>query len=579
MPKLDWLNQLGDWNPQLQRELIGRLKPRNLILAGAISILGQFLLWVSFLMRISDPTTYLTSYKGSFSSDILYCTGFIRDGNRRQCLVDAAGNLIVDWQKWSLDLFLALSIIGIFGLLVAGTYLLIDDLAQEESRGTLNFIRLSPRSPQNILWGKILGVPSLLYVVALLAVPLHLWTGFAAHIPLIRILIFYGVLGMSCLFFYSLSLLFGLISSNVLTGFQAWLGSGVVLIFIFSGMAKPILGNASDWLNIFSPSTIFPYLISSTGIKPNVSFSSLNIEALHWFGLPVGMGLLGVTSLLVFNYGLWAYWSWQALQRRFSNPSKSIFSKQQSYLLVACFEVVAVGFAIISDHYRSSLENPGEYYRLPENFNLLLAYNLVLFLGLIITLTPQRQALLDWARYRKQKPSSRKGLLNSSLLRDLIWGEKSPAIVAIALNGAITSIILVPWIIVTTASSDKLAFLMALVLSLISILVYAATAQLVVFMQTQKQGLWIIGTLITVIILPPLVLTLLSVDSAKAPIWLFTVFAYKAIDNAGVFSIFLALLGQLSLLTLGSWQITRQIKKAGVSESRALFAPPKATNS
>jgi hypothetical protein len=220
----------------------------------------------------------------------------------------------------------------------------------------------------------------------------------------------------------------------------------------------------------------------------------------------------------------------------------------------------------------------GEKSGLVYHFQILLGYNFLLFFGLIIALTPQRQAAIDWAGYRKQKPSSRKGLLNSSLLRDLVWGEKSPAIVAIALNLAITAIILVPWIILSADNSEKLLVLMALVLSLSFILVCCAIAQLVAFMQTQKQGLWIMGTLTAVLILPPLALGLLSVDIVTSPtLWLFTVFAFAAIENAGAFNIFLALLGQLSVLTLCSWQITRQLKKVGVSNSIDLFAPPQAS--
>ncbi len=561
MLKLEWLNPLGDWNPQLLRELKGRLKPRNLILAGAISILGQFLLLMSFLLRVPRATLDSNLIEVLPTNDS-YCTGSINYSNDRTCLVDAAGDLLIDWQKWSLDLFLILSVIGIFGLLVAGTYLLIDNLAQEERRGTLNFIRLSPRSPQSILWGKILGVPILLYVVVLLAVPLHLWAGFSASIPLIRILSFYGVLGTSCLFFYSLSLLFGLISSGGLSGFEAWLGSGTVLGFLYSAVAKPIEGDPLDWLNIFSPALVLQYLITATGNEPTISFSHLEIQNLHWFNLPVGLGIVGVVSISVLNYSLWTYWSWQAMQRRFHNPGKSIFSKRQSYLLVACFEVVALGFAVF-----------GEKSQLIDHFYILLAYNFLLFFGLIIVLTPQRQSVQDWARYRKQKHFSRKGLLNSSLVQDLVWGEKSPAIVAIALNLAITAIILIPWILVTLDERDKLSSLMTLVLSLSLILVCAAISQLVVFTQTQKQGLWIMSILGTVIIAPPFMLVLLSIDPAKAPtLWLFTVFAVAAIKDAGVFSIFLALLGQLSVLTLCSWQITRQLKKAGESGSIGLFA-------
>ncbi len=473
--------------------------------------------------------------------------------------------MLVDWQRWSLDLFLVLSIISIFSLLVAGSYLLIDNLAYEESKGTLNFIRQSPRSPQSILWGKILGVPILLYVVAILALPLHLGAGFAAHIPLILILSFYSVLATSCVFFYSLSLLFGLISSSV-NGFQAWLGSGAVFLFIFICTNTRFLGNAFDWLSIFSPTVILHHLIVATGTNPTSLFSDLEILKLRWFDLPVGEGILSTLGLTLLNYSLWTYWSWQAMQRRFPNPSKTIFSKRQSYLLVACFEVVALSFAI-----------NGDRYSLTENFKVLLTYNFLLFFGLIITLTPQRQAVIDWVRYRKQKPSSRKGLINSSLLRDLAIGEKSPAIVAIALNAAITAIILVPWIVLSSNDNDKLLVLIALILSSSLILICAAISQLVALMRTKRQEFWIVGTLGAVIILPPLIIVLFFIDSVQVPtLLLFTVFALEAMENVGLFDVFIAMLGQLSLITLCSVQIKRQLKKAGASNSIGLFAPPKA---
>lgn len=571
MLKLDLFETLGDWNPQLLRELKGRLKPRNLILAIALSVLGQFLLWVYFLIRIPHPTADLAFYKGSFPSSHPYCTGFITYENDRKCLVDAAGDLLVDWQRWSLDLFLVLSIIGIFSLLVGGTYLLINNLVQEERKGTLNFIRQSPRSPQNVLWGKILGVPVLLYTVALLAVPLHLGAGLAANIPLVRILCFYGVLAFSCLSFYSFALLFSLISLGVLSRFQALFGSGIVFLVIFVGSRSEVIGNSVDWLKFFSPALILQYLISATGIRSTSLFLNLEIQQLQWFNLFVGTGMVGITGILVLNYSLWMYWSWQAIQRRFLSSSKTIFSKSQSYLLVACFEVMALGFATYGD----PIKTPEGFVSASlEDFRILLLLNYVLFFGLIIALTPQRQAVIDWARYRQQKLSSRKGLFSSSLLRDLLWGEKSPAIVAIALNLIITAIILVPWIVMSSHNDDKLLILMALVLNLSLIMVCAAISQLVALMHAKAQELWIIGTLATVIILPPFIFSFLP---TKITLSLFTILAVtNTVYVVNMSSIFLALLGQLSLIALCSVQITRQLKKAGASDSVALFAPSKA---
>jgi len=101
------------------------------------------------------------------------------------------------------------------------------------------------------LVGKLLGVPILLYLVAGLAVPLHVWSGLAAQIPLSLILSFYGVIVTSCLFFYSgtavwLSLLLaGRVSSLV----GQWHG------FNFPLERSSIYNqpHPTDWLILFLP--------------------------------------------------------------------------------------------------------------------------------------------------------------------------------------------------------------------------------------------------------------------------------------------------------------------------------------
>jgi hypothetical protein len=77
---------------------------------------------------------------------------------------------------------------------------------------------------------------------------------------------------------------------------------------------------------------------------------------------------------------------------------------------------------------------------------LLAFFNGVLFIGLIAVLAPQRQALQDWARYRREKVATGKGFWNRALVQDLLWGEKSPEILAIALNLAIAMTPFLVWI-------------------------------------------------------------------------------------------------------------------------------------
>jgi len=85
-------------------------------------------------------------------------------------------------------LFGSLSLIGILALLVA-RHLLISDFHGSVGIRSISFDFPSQAS---ILVGKLLGVPILLYLVAGLAVPLHVWSGLAAQIPLSLILSFWG---------------------------------------------------------------------------------------------------------------------------------------------------------------------------------------------------------------------------------------------------------------------------------------------------------------------------------------------------------------------------------------------------
>ena len=227
----NFMDKLGDYNPQLLREIKGRIKPRNIILTITISLISQFILLMGFLTSLPNPPQPDENLV-DFSNR--YCTGNIQYG-RPQCLLDKYDHVIINWESWSLDLFIWVSIIFTFSLLVMGTYLLINDLASEERRDTLNFLRLTPQTHQAIFTGKIMGVPILLYFAVFLAIPLHLWSGFAANIPFPLIVSFYGVLLAACICYYSAGLLFALISSW-LGGFQSWLASGTVLGFLALSM-------------------------------------------------------------------------------------------------------------------------------------------------------------------------------------------------------------------------------------------------------------------------------------------------------------------------------------------------------
>jgi len=72
---LNLVNQLGEWNPQLFREIKGRLKPRNILIAVAMSFLGQLLLLMAFAGKLPVVKDSMRLYNR-------YCTGSTEESPR-----------------------------------------------------------------------------------------------------------------------------------------------------------------------------------------------------------------------------------------------------------------------------------------------------------------------------------------------------------------------------------------------------------------------------------------------------------------------------------------------------------------
>ncbi|MGB3265315.1 MAG: hypothetical protein WBA89_15330 [Microcoleus sp.] len=547
---LNILDTIGNWNSQLFRELKGRLKIGKIAIASLLSICAQLLLFWTYRAQIPVPPPagqYTNPTYNKFCSSL--------DANNPICLRDVVGNFQINWQYWYLELFVYLSIFSAIALLVVGTYMLVSDLDKEERRGTLNFIRLSPQSAKTIFLGKILGVPILLYLAAIMAVPLHIYSGLAAQIPLHHILSFDIAMVASCALFYSGAMLFGL-TTSWLGGFQPWLASAAVLTFITTAFNMSSQRNAGDLITFLSPAAVLKYSVN--GViefrNSNLDWLVKNCENVKWFNLPIGNSFALSTILSLSICGVLTYWMWQGWQRRFPNPSITVLSKRQSYLLVFCCQPIILGFA---------LQSP----RGTDNITFVFLLNLLVFVALIAALTPERQALYDWARYRKQiVPSSHK-LWRRYPILDLIWSEKSPAIIAIALNFLISTLILTPLLL----RENNGWFGMIVCLNLIAI--YATVAQLFLFAKVRNQAVWAVCTVGGAIVLPPIILSMLSLTPEKAPlIWMSTVpFFGLGLDNTSGHIFFLSAIGQWSVLILLNLQLSRQLKIAGESASKALL--------
>ncbi len=624
------IDKIGDWNPQLLRELKGRLKIFPVAIALIISLLGQLILFLfqlkdfpgenyslvgqycslskSYIQQqdalsrqINTLYTAISNFKKTKASSTVSLVDLQTELNSANAKSKALNKYILenfcppnqlDIQLWWRDhleyIFLSLSVIFIFTLLVAGTYLLINNLANEERHGTLNFIRLSPQSEVNILTGKLLGVPILVYLVTLAAVPLHLYAGRSANIALSYIFSFYAVLAASCIFFYSAALLFGLVC-RWFNSFQPWLGSGSVLVFLIMTMmiassSGSSFNNSTAWFRLFSPFDVTNHLF------PNLFhiYNGLPLKKMQFFYLPIGTNVSSIVGFHLLSYSLCTYGIWQALKRCFRNPNTAVISKLQSYLLVAGLQVMMWGFTLqyVKNYCPPSLVNQASTClydvnsQIGENFIWLGFCNSVLLLGLIAILSPHRQAIQDWARYKHQ------GLWKKSLLKDLIFGEKSIALIAMGINVAIAIIPLIVWIAVAPILNvhhnpsllglgnnvHRIHVVFALALFITLMMIYATIAQLMLMMKTSKRSLWAIGTVTAAMFLPPMILQFLTIYPSKnATIWLFSSFPWAGVEYASTTTIFLALLGELSVLALLNFQLTRQVKLAGESATKALL--------
>lgn len=632
---LNLLDKIGNWNPQLFREIKGRLKGFNVLLSLAVSFVTQLIVFIyqigqypndkypmngdycnlsqgyqQQLISVSQLIEQVQQKINFYSGDKKYDIAIIQQLKTQLVSLQAEQkhlndtlykqfcpieqlNIEVWWQTHWQYIFLTLCVIFIYTLLVAGTYLLVNNLGQEERSGTLNFIRLSPQSEGSILIGKILGVPIVIYLMIFAAVPLHIVSGVSAKIALTSIFSFYIVLAASCFFFYSATILFGLInrSFNV---FQPWFASGIVMFFLMITMQMSSynqdLHNTATWLRLLSPFDMTKYLFPSL-MQAGISS---RIQDVQFFYLPLAKNSNNFLGLHLLNYGVWSYWIWQALKRRFRSYNATLISKTQSYLLVACCQIIFWGFTLqytnnYCPYYPRYQSNKCYYdlnYQISQNFSFLVAFNLILLLGLLVILSPHRQQIQDWARYRHQKAANSNDVKNTSWWRDLIWSDHSPGIIAIAINLVLVTLPVLIWIVIAPAlninhnnsidwvnSIGRMKAILGILLFITMMMIYTTIAQRMLLLKTPKRSFWAIGTIGLIMFTPPIILGTLNITpQTNSFLWLFSTFPWLGIEKSATTTVFFTFLADLTVLGLLNLHLTNQVKLAGESATKALLA-------
>ncbi len=469
-----WLDKLGDWNPQLLREIKGRLSWRSVLLTVALVTIVQVLLMMNYIQQL--PTEVATNFSSS------YCISPLNKYDPIRTWANCGGT---DWRRWWRDILNVQNYSIAFFIYLPAVYLLISDINQEIQRGTLNFLRLSPRSSQTLLLGKLLGVPSLTYLALVLVIPLHVLCGIMAGISPIFFLSYYSTFIVFGIVLLMGALLIGFsqrntgnkststaVSSSIFLGL---LIAGAIVIPLYMAWNNSVL-----WTPYLSPSS-----------PP---------DRLDWFSLTLNRNPT-VTHLFTFtNLAIVLVLLWQILQRAFQNPTATLISKRQSYILAPYFVLLIIGFRSISSSTNT-----------PYGGNIELVEYLVpwLFIGLIFALSTVRQTWFEWICYRKDSwPETESSSRIQRSRTDLILGEKSPGLTAIGLNLLMVSGIIMTALVFPsfgTPSIDTVRNWLGLILVIPLVINYALLVQWMLMLKTQKRSTWAIGSLFFTIGLPSIV--------------------------------------------------------------------------
>jgi hypothetical protein len=95
---INLLDQIGNWNPQLFREIKGRWKMGNMAIASAFSLGPQLLLFMYYRAQLPAALRNVDGAEPIYNRFcVLKTTTDTKPGSK--CLTDALGNLVIDWQN------------------------------------------------------------------------------------------------------------------------------------------------------------------------------------------------------------------------------------------------------------------------------------------------------------------------------------------------------------------------------------------------------------------------------------------------------------------------------------------------
>jgi hypothetical protein len=518
-------DKIGDFNPQLLRELKSRLGWRNGLISIGISVVTQLLLLLAYYAKL--PQDELLTF-----SAMSYCLKAI-DGNRK-CTLDSLGTVLIDWPQWWSEVSHVLSWFIVYGLVVGGGYLLSSSFAQEEKRGTLDFIRLTPQRASDIFIGKLLGVPFLVYLGVALALPLQFYGAKQANISIVHML-----------------------------SWDLFMAVVAVMLFMGAMLATMWFKAQSILLTAAAAAVTYPVIqLSLHWGQLGRSYSYSSYSGLSWYGV-LNENRLRFYIIFTVLTTVGIYWLYQALKRRYLQPKSIVLSKAQSYFWSLLFNLFLLGFHFTMESSTQVRFTVPFHGRNTFGDVILAIFGFAWLILLVPMLLPSRQALAEWARHGN--------LRTGQMLRSWLWQDKSPGTLAVAVNVAIAAgVWLIPCMFVASYR-ELLKILLGMLMTITLTTIYSSIAHWVLFWPIANRQGWTIGIIAGLIFGPSI--AALNIPGVRDVLYLFTPFLWNSVGSASISFVILVLVLQLAALAWLTLQLRKSLTKVGRSESFQYLQP------
>jgi hypothetical protein len=361
------IDKIGDRNPQLFRELKSRFAGNTAIAAIAIPILIQI---IGIGLFTASDDLFETKIHSNFN--------------------------LLNW-------------IVPISLMLGGIYTIVADLQQEEKRGTLNFIRLTPQSGRSIFLGKILGVPSLIYLGVLAIAPLHIIVGMFAGAS------FAMMVGWYCTIAVATYLCLSLVILYILYGGK----HAILLTLLFSFPVNTFIG----FYNFYS------------GLVINRGETDSNEALFSWYYLPISNNIFRFDIFIICTFLVISYWLWITIDRKYINLISTSLQKADSYWMNIQVQIWLLGFALpIVTHVDNDRNNQGFYI-----LALFYSISAIWVYSIFALILPNKQSIAEWSRehfLHRDRHEDRQ-----DLIQDLFWHDRSPILLATLVNLLIPGVI------------------------------------------------------------------------------------------------------------------------------------------